>query len=133
MNRVIPGTCYAAAAGSVFGAFNQSELITWTGAIIAVGSAVVTALLGGFHKLREAAREERAKDQQQQRMDRSADQQQQLDDVRALGRVQIELETRIAAGTKRLDEIESAMERVRCRYPAADGTARCADPTKAPV
>ncbi len=127
MNRLIPATCYAAAAGSVVGAISESELITWTGAIIAVGSAVVTAVLAGYHKLREAARDERAKDQQQQRADRAADQQQQLEDVRAFGRAQIEMETRIASAAKRLDEIEATVDKVRCRFPAPDGSARCTD------
>ncbi|HMF38292.1 MAG TPA: hypothetical protein VKF17_16735 [Isosphaeraceae bacterium] len=114
MNRLIPGTCYAATAGAVWGALSHDQVVAWGGAMIALGSAIVAAGLPAYHRLREARRAEDA-----------ADREAVLNDIRALTRVQVELETRIAAGAKRLDEIESQMERVRCRFPNPDGTAKC--------
>ncbi len=122
MNRVLSGLCYGSAAGSILGAISHDQVVAWTGALIAVGSALVTAGLPVYHRLREARRSEDA-----------ADRARVLEDVRALTRVQVEMEGRIAADGRRLNEIEAQMERIRCRYPNSDGTAHCADPANAPV
>ena len=58
MKSPISTVCFTATAGSVIGAFSQSELITWTGAAIAIGSAIATAMLAAYHKVREAHRQE---------------------------------------------------------------------------
>ncbi len=104
----------AGGAGGVVGALTHDQILTWTGATIAVGSAVLSAAVAAYHKLREARRDEDA-----------ADRKIQLDDIRALTRVQVELEIRICQAESRLNEVETMIDRVRCKFPNAEGTARC--------
>jgi len=108
----------AGGAGGVVGALTHDQILTWTGATIAVGSAVLSAAVAAYHKLREARRDEDA-----------ADRKIQLDDIRALTRVQVELEIRITQAESRLNEVKTMIDRVRCKFPNAEGTARCGGET----
>ena len=91
----------AGGAGGVIGALAHDELMTWTGAMIAVGSAVLSAAVAAYHRFREACRDEDA-----------ADRKILLDDMQALTRVQVELEIRINQAETRLNEIMTLIERV---------------------
>ncbi len=104
----------AGGAGGVVGAFTHDQILTWTGATIAVGSAVLSATVAAYHKLREARRDEDA-----------ADRKVQLDYVRTLTRVQVDLEIRISQAETRLKEVKTLMDCLPCMFPNADGTARC--------
>jgi len=108
----------AGGAGGVVGALTHDQILTWTGATIAVGSAVLSAAVAAYHKLREARRDEDA-----------ADRKVLLDDIRAMTRVQVELELRISNSEIRLNEVEILIDRVRCKFPNPDGTARCSGET----
>jgi hypothetical protein len=108
----------AGGAGGVVGALTHDQILTWTGATIAVGSAILSAAVAAYHKLREARRDEDA-----------ADRKIQLDDIRALTRVQVELEIRISQAETRLEEVKYLIDRVRCKFPNPDGTARCGSET----
>jgi hypothetical protein len=111
----------AGAGGGVAGAISHDQLLAWAGAGIAVGSACVTGVVAAYHKYREARRDEDTKDRRSQ-----------LDDIRALARTQTELEARISRAEKAASALTEAVERVRCRYPNPDGTARCSDPKHCP-
>ncbi len=104
----------AGGAGGVVGALTHDQILTWTGATIAVGSALLSAAVATYHKLREARRDEDA-----------ADRKIQIDDIRALTRVQVELDMRIGQAESRLNEVLTLIDGVRCKFPNADGTARC--------
>src|SRR5208283_4698610 len=104
----------AGGAGGVVGALTHDQVLTWTGATIALGSAVLSAAVAAYHKLREARRDED-----------TADRKALLDDIRAMTRVQVELELRISHAETRLNEVEILIDRVRCKFPNPDGTARC--------
>ncbi len=108
----------AGGAGGVVGVLTHDQILTWTGATIAVGSAVLSAAVAAYHKLREARRDEDA-----------ADRKVLLDDIRAMTRVQVELELRISNSEIRLNEVEILIDRVRCKFPNPDGTARCCGET----
>ena len=101
------------AIGSIFGAISHEQVLTWSGVGLAVASALVTFMTSALHKVREAAREEDKKDRATQ-----------LEDIRALARFQVELEHRITADRKLLDELETRLDLERCPY-LADGRARC--------
>lgn len=105
----------AGGAGGVLGAITHDQFLTWCGAIAAASSAFISLGLSAYHRLRDAQRTEAA-------ADRAA----QLDDIRAMTRVQIELERRIDSTESRLTGLDGQLERVRCRVPNADGTAKCA-------
>jgi hypothetical protein len=108
----------AGGAGGVVGALTHDQVLTWTGATIAVGSAVLSAAVAAYHKLREARRDVDA-----------ADRKALLDDIRAMTRVQVELELRISHAETRLEEVKILIDRVRCKFPNLDGTARCCGET----
>lgn len=124
--------------GSLLGAVDHDAAVAWLGAGVAGVGFVLSAVLSWYHKLREAARLENA-----------ADRRAQLEDVRAMARVQIELEqrtcdieqranqtlARVAAAEVRSAELAELIEKVRCRFPKPDGRARCcgaASPTRTP-
>ena len=139
--KILHGLTYTAAGGAVVGAFAGDELLTWSAVTMAISSAILTAGVAGYHKLREAARQESI-------ADRAAD----LEAIRAMARIQIELEARIVqiektAGelvktlatrktefTAMFDEIQvnvatmhADLERRQCKFPSPDGTPRCVD------
>jgi hypothetical protein len=105
----------AGGTGGVVGAATHDEVLTWCGVALAVCSAILSTAIAGYHRIRDARRTEDA-----------ADRQAQLDDIRALTRVQIELERRIDSTETRLATVDGQLERVRCRFPQPDGTAKCA-------
>jgi hypothetical protein len=111
----------AGAGGGVAGALSHDQLLAWAGAGIAVGSAFVTAIVAAYHKYREARRDEDTKDRRSQ-----------LEDIRSLARAQAELEARIGRAEIAATSLSEVVERVRCRYPNPDGTARCSDPKYCP-
>jgi hypothetical protein len=113
----------AGAGGSVVGLVTHDEVLNWTGTAIAVGSALVTAGLAGYHKYRDARRAEDARDREAARKDRTADR----DEVRAMGRVIAEVEMRIAKAETDASELARRLEAVHCRYPLANGAARCSE------
>lgn len=119
MNSIVDSLKIFAAAGAgggVAGAISHDQILTWSGAAIAVGSALVTAAVAAYHKYREARRDEDTKDRRSQ-----------LDDIRALTRVQAELEARIGRAETAATALTQAVDYARCRYPNPDGTARCMD------
>jgi hypothetical protein len=107
----------AGAGGGVAGAISHDQILAWSGAAIAVGSAMVTGLVAAYHKIREARRDEDAKDRHSQ-----------LEDIRALTRAQTEIEARIGRAETAATALTAVVERVRCKFPTADGAARCNDP-----
>ncbi|MGC8640027.1 MAG: hypothetical protein ACP5XB_09150 [Isosphaeraceae bacterium] len=111
----------AGAGGGVAGAISHDQILTWSGAAVAVGSALVTAAVAAYHKYREARRDEDTKDRRSQ-----------LEDIRKLTRVQADLESRISRSETAVTSLSDLVERVRCRYPNPDGTARCSDPKLCP-
>ncbi len=113
-------TIFAVAGGSggVIGAVTHDQVLTWCGVALAVASAVLSAAVAGYHRIRGARRDED-----------TADRKFQLDDIRALTRAQVELERRIDSTENRLTGLDGQLERVRCRFPNADGTAKCTVPT----
>jgi hypothetical protein len=113
MSRVVPPIAGLGAIGSIFGAISHEQILTLTGVGLAVASAIVTFMTSALHKVREAAREEDKKDRAVQ-----------LEDIRAIARFQVELEHRITAESKLLDELEERLNRERCPY-IVNGLARC--------
>jgi hypothetical protein len=111
----------AGASGALWGAISHDEVVAWSGAGVAVVSAVTSALIPAYHRLCSAVRAERR-----------ADRQILIDEVRALARVQIEFEHRIQSATKAIAELEAHVEKVRCKFPLADGSARCHEPQTQP-
>src|SRR5208282_4496155 len=143
--KILHGTCYVATGSAIFGAFTSDQLFTWSAVAIAISSACITAGLAGYHRLREAARQENI-------ADRAAD----LESIRAMARIQIELENRVAtiektanelAGTLlsrktefeamfsdlkvRIASMGTELEAAKCKFPAPDGTAACIDEDRA--
>lgn len=104
------------AVGSIWAAIDRDALVAWGGAILALVGASTSGMIAIYHRMREAARSENALDHAQA-----------LEEIRALARVQIELEMRIASAEDQCTELSTRIERVACRYPLANGTARCAD------
>ena len=51
-------TASAGAGGAIVGAFTHQDLLTWGGVVVAILSAFVSWAVGGYHKIREAARQE---------------------------------------------------------------------------
>src|SRR5208282_3183910 len=126
---------------AIFGVFTSDQLFTWSAVAVAISSACITAGLAGYHRLREAARQENI-------ADRAAD----LESIRAMARIQIELENRVAniektanelAGTLLAGKMEfegiladmrvkiasvgKELEAAKCKFPAPDGSAACID------
>src|SRR5208282_4312313 len=86
--------CWASAAcatGSLLGAITSDQILTWAMACIAISSAILGCVIASYHKWREGMRED-------DRKDRLA----QLEDVRAMARVQVEIEMRMSAIERRL-------------------------------
>ena len=73
----------------------------------------MTTAVAAYHKYREARRDEDTKDRRSQ-----------LDDIRALIRVQAELEARISRAEIAAATLTKSVEGTRCQYPNSDGTAR---------
>lgn len=110
------------AVWAVIGEMSQDQLLTWAGVIIAAGSALGSAVLAGYGKFRDRMREA-------DRLDRAAA----MEDIRALTRVQTELDARIARTEAALLALEAEYEKGRCRLPLPDGSARCAGPGDIPT
>src|SRR5271166_5751965 len=96
--KILHGVCYAATGGAVLSAFSSDQLFTWSAVAVAISSAIITAGLAGYHKLREAARQENI-------ADRAAD----LESIRAMARIQIELENRVATIEKTANELAGTL------------------------
>src|SRR5271157_1822396 len=92
--KILHGVVYASAGVATLAAFNSDQLLTWSAVTVAISSAILTAGVAGYHKLREAARQENI-------ADRAAD----LESIRAMARVQLELETRIVNIEKTAGEL----------------------------
>lgn len=82
--KILHGFCYVGTGGAVCGAISNDQLFTWSAVAVAISSAFITAGLAGYHRLREAARQENV-------ADRAAD----LESIRVMARVQIEIESRV--------------------------------------
>ena len=98
IGKFLHGLCYSATAGAIFGAINSDQLLTWSAVIVAISSAILTASVAGYHKLREAARLEN-------QADRAAD----LESLRAIKRLQIELEQRVASIEQTANEVAKTL------------------------
>jgi len=141
LQKTLHGVVYASAGVATLAAFNSDQLLTWSAVTVAISSAILTAGVAGYHKLREAARQENI-------ADRAAD----LESIRAMARVQLELEARIVNIEKTAAElVETLAERkaefakmfedmrtnlatmhkdleaAKCKFPAADGSPSCKD------
>ena len=103
--KILHGVCYAATGGAVLSAFSSDQLFTWSAVAVAISSAILTAGLAGYHKLREAARQENI-------ADRAAD----LESIRAMARIQIELEQRIVTIEKTAGELVKTLETRRTEF-----------------
>ena len=106
----------AGGAGGLVGAITHDQVLTWAGAAIGIASAVATTAIAVYHEFREACRLEDA-----------ADRDVQGKHIESLARDQLALETRIALAESRAREVTATIEKVRCRYPTIDGSARCGD------
>ena len=106
----------AGGAGGIAGAMNHDLILTWAGAAIGIASAFATAAIAIYHEFREARRLEDA-------VDRNI----QSNHIQSLARVQSELEMRIALAESWAREVTAVIEKVQCRFPEADGSARCSD------
>lgn len=94
-SAAVHGICYTSAGIAALSmAVSDSQVLTWGAVGIAVGSALVTAVLSGYHKIREAARTE---DQ--------ADRKSVLQDVRDLANAQTDVEVRVRAMEEKAGEL----------------------------
>ncbi len=107
---------FGGAAGGLAGAITHDEILTWAGAAIGIASAIATTAIAVYHDFREA-----------RRLEDAADRDLQDNHIQSLARVQLALETRIALAENWAREVTAIIEKVRCRYPNIDGTARCVD------
>ena len=105
--KILHGVCYAATGGAVLSAFSSDQLFTWSAVAVAISSAILTAGLAGYHKLREAARQENI-------ADRAAD----LESIRAMARIQIELEQRIVNIEKTAGELVETLATRKAEFGA---------------
>lgn len=110
----------AGAGGAVVGAFSHQDMMTWSGVAIAVTSAMITAAMAGYHKIREAARQEDI-----------ADRQAQEEAIKRQLRAQVELEERLKWNSEKLEIMEKSVlelvervKRERCPF-AEEGHAKC--------
>ncbi len=132
----LPRICYVSTAVVLVSAVTHEQILTWIAVGIAVSSSCVTALIANYHRIRQAKRDED-----------SADRRLMLDDLRAIVRTQIEMESRMQKMSRfiedkaqsaddRFIEIEKKtsdllknFDRSACRFPLPDGTAKCASLT----
>src|SRR5271166_4787501 len=99
LQKILHGIVYASAGVATLAAFSGDQLLTWSAAAVALSSGFLTAGIAGYHKLREAARQENI-------ADRAAD----LESIRAMARIQIELEQRIVNIEKTAGELVKTLE-----------------------
>lgn len=113
---------------SVVGLIDADKLVTWSGAALALASAVATWGWGQYHAYREARRKEDA-----------ADAAAALERIRTQAAAEAERDRRIADNADQLAILDGAVrelvERVRAeRCPfALDGHAKCAPPAAEPA
>ncbi len=124
IDRVMTATASTAAAGSVLGAITNDQTVTWIGVAVAVVSAVLTAGLAGYHKIREASRNENL-----------ADLAAQTAGLTRYISAQLEVERRVAENAKTLAVCEHTLSDLAVRmqlvkFPADAAAAAC--PTPAP-
>ena len=132
MTRLIPTTCYASAGAAIWGVVSQNDALTWSAAGLAIASAVVTAAIQFYRRIRVAIREEATAERTAAVLVHQAEQ----TDTRALIR---SLEDRIehvvpqrdqllsenARLTSEIAELKAFLQRVECRHPQTDGSAKC--------
>lgn len=121
--RVLTGfkaSASAGAGGAIVGAISHQELLTWVGVAVAVVSAIGSASVAGYHKIRDVIRQEDIADRQAAEL--------------AMHRqiaAQVEFEARIQSNAEKTVMLEQTLvelvERVRlerCPY-LEEGHARC--------
>lgn len=117
MLRFLPSVCYVAGIGTVLGVITNEQILTWSAVVVAVSSTLVTAMIAGLHKIREAARQEDI-----------ADRAGEAEDIRAAARLHIELEGRVASNESRVLGIDDAIVAIKIR--AAEISGRISDAEK---
>ena len=112
--KTIPITVSLAAGGAVYAAIDHDAILAWVGASVAIGGAVLTLIVQGYHKIRSARREENLLD----------------------GAAQLVATAKLAERTEAVEaaltRLEEHVRRVGCRFPNPDGTARCTPKPDAP-
>jgi hypothetical protein len=113
-------TASAGAGGAILGAFTHQDVLTWAGVVVAIASAAVSGAVAGYHKIREAARQEDLADKEAAELA-----------TRRQIQAQITFESKIQSNAKKVAILEQTMaelvERVRrerCPF-AQDGHAHC--------
>ena len=113
-------TASAGAGGAIVGAFTHQDLLTWGGVIVAILSAFVSWAVGGYHKIREAARQEDLADKEAAELA-----------TRRQIQAQIQFEAKINANARKVTILEKSLEelvervrRERCPF-SEGGHSRC--------
>ena len=113
-------TASAGAGGAIVGAFTHQDLLTWSGVIVAILSALVSGAVAGYHKIREAARQEDIADREAAELA-----------TRRQIQAQIEFEAKINANAAKVailgQTVADLVERVRrerCPF-AQEGHSHC--------
>jgi hypothetical protein len=114
MLKCLASVTYVATAGAILAAVNRDEIITWCGIIVALGSSLFSWGIGRYHNLRSTIRAENR-----------ADRREVLEDIRAQASILTEMRIRQETLRKDLDSCVELIQKVRCRYPNEDGSARC--------
>lgn len=104
-------TASVGASSAIVGAVSHQDLLTWSGVIVAVVSALVSGAVAGYHKIREAARQEDVADREATETA-----------IRRQISAQMELEQRSKANAAHLDVAEhmlaELLERVKAQAAA---------------
>jgi hypothetical protein len=118
MNR-ISNWCFgsmpaAGFGGSLLAAMDRNAFMAWTAAGVGAAGLVVQGILSWYRQARDL---KRAED--------DADRFNAIENLRLIGKAQLELEHRITRADLAIVELAQRIESVRCVFPNPDGSPRC--------
>jgi hypothetical protein len=99
---------------SVLAVMDRNAFSAWVAAGVTATGLIVQGVLSWYRQARDLKRSEDA-----------ADSSRALESIQLLGRVQMELEARLAKGELDITELAGRVESVRCVFPDPDGSPRC--------